>query len=99
MVTARHNFASTYHMTKYQQALVRPSLKALLCIPIFAEDETAGTSTELVGLLCLDTDDENLCDIFKQVVMPDTQDLFIEKVRETVVECGIPLGKYLRDKR
>ncbi|MBV9747544.1 MAG: patatin-like phospholipase family protein, partial [Acetobacteraceae bacterium] len=47
--------------TKYEQALVRPTLKAIACVPIFREASAwlkqPGQRPEPLGVLCLDSDD------------------------------------------
>jgi NTE family protein len=55
-------YENDYHMKKYQQALVRPSLKSLLSVPIFHPDRYDANkpdeSNEVIGIMNLDSDED-----------------------------------------
>lgn len=72
LVDARTTFATKYKMSKYQQAMVRPSLRSLLCVPIFdAELHDKGkpdVQNPLVGVLNFDSDDVLLAEFSSQPV-------------------------------
>jgi len=54
MNKARANYDTEWKMSKYQQALVRNSLKSLISIPLF--DNRIGASDDIVAVLSLDSD-------------------------------------------
>lgn len=104
MEQARNNYKTVYGMTKYQQALVRPTLCGLLCIPIFApvrdkevSDVQAGNSTEpLLGVLAFDTDNQEIRDIFERVCSSKIVDHGLMRIKNKAVTYAIILANYLK---
>ena len=50
------------YMTKYERALLRPQMRAAICVPVFRDVATwglqAGQRPEPLGVLCIDSDDD-----------------------------------------
>ena len=69
---AKVNFATRYKMTKYQQALVRPSLQSLMCTPVFDKKNhtTVGpnSTSPLIAVLSFDSDENLLREFCQEVV-------------------------------
>jgi NTE family protein len=58
---AKQTFNSEWRMSKYQQALVKPDLKALLCVPIFAPHlSDVEIQRKIIGVLNIDSTDDIL---------------------------------------
>jgi len=59
---AKDTYRAIWNMDKYQQALVRQSLRSLLCVPIFNHHEfisdRAALENPLLGVLCFDSDED-----------------------------------------
>ena len=59
---AKRTYGKKWYMNKYQQALVRPTLKSLLCVPIFDQskyDKTKPNSKNpILGVLNFDSDED-----------------------------------------
>jgi len=56
-----------WNLSKYQQALVRPTLKALLCLPVFDPQEDKNLpliQRTIIGVLNFDSDDRSLLEKF-----------------------------------
>jgi predicted acylesterase/phospholipase RssA/FMN phosphatase YigB (HAD superfamily) len=62
---ARRGFAD-YNMSKYNQALVRQSLKSLMTVPMFNPRGGDVTKRPLIGVLNFDSDDASLEDFARQ---------------------------------
>jgi NTE family protein len=78
---AARTFEVKWRMNKYQQRLVRPSLKSLLCVPIcdpstLTSEGQIASNTTIVGILNFDSDDR----ITEQFGSPDAQ--------KTASECA-----------
>lgn len=88
LTDAKKTFQTRWRMDKYQQALVRPSLQSLLCIPIFDLDKfdrvKANVENPIIGVLSLDSD-ADLIDDFG-----DTE------VRKQATECAKLIYEKLR---
>lgn len=56
-----------YKMSKYEQALVRPALRSLLCVPIFhpADKGQPRPKTRRLGILNFDSDERSALSVFK----------------------------------
>jgi hypothetical protein len=61
---AKRTFRTAWKMNKYQQAMVRQSLKSLFCVPIFNPSKynpsLANMDNLLLGVLSFDSDDDLL---------------------------------------
>jgi hypothetical protein len=72
LAEARARFTELYRMTKYQQALVRPSLLSLLCVPIFNpktyDKNRPDIENPLIGVLSFDSDDLLLAEFSSESV-------------------------------
>ncbi|MFI5364161.1 MAG: patatin-like phospholipase family protein [Candidatus Binatia bacterium] len=70
---AKQEFDTKYRMNKYQQAMVRPSLKSLLCVPIFDPKKYDPTrqpkENPLIGVLNFDSD----ADLLAAFARPDVR--------------------------
>ena len=72
---AKTNFSSAWNMSEYQQNLVRPQLKSLLCVPIFNlalfdPRADAPRFNPLVGILTYDSD----LDLLVKFIQKETLD-------------------------
>lgn len=87
LTVARLKYSKKYEMDKYQQALVRPSLKSLLSVPIFrkADEWNADPANrkELIGVLNFDSDDDVITEFSS------------DACREFVIECANAAAKQL----
>lgn len=101
MAVARNNYRTDYSMTKYQQALVRPSLKGLLCLPILADERNVQSNAQpgnvepLLGVLCLDTDDAAVRDIFERICPKNIFDPRMKVIRDKALWCARIVGDAL----
>ena len=59
MAEAATNYAEVWRMSKYQQALVRKDLKALICMPISTGEG------DILGVLSLDSPNEDMLECFQ----------------------------------
>ncbi len=84
---AKQTFATRYHMSKYQQALVRPQLRSLLSVPIFAERQLEidldHSDRDLIGVLNFDSDDDLLAEFAQG------------KIRAAAEDCAHVVGMVL----
>ena len=67
---AKITYEQNWNMSAYQQSLVRPQAKSLLCVPIFNLDKydreaVSQKSNPIIGVLCFDSD-LNLIEKFAQ---------------------------------
>jgi hypothetical protein len=64
MEDARASFRTRWKMTKYQQAMIRPTIKSLLCVPIFDQrqfdPQRDNKQNPMIGILSLDSDEDLL---------------------------------------
>jgi hypothetical protein len=88
LTDAQKVFESEWKMTKYQQRLIRPSLKSLLSVPIFDQNRfdksKPKTENPLLGILTFDSDDDLLEDFGKP------------EVQKAAAEGSVLLAKQLR---
>ena len=87
MVEARTSFADRWRMSKYQQSLVRPTLRSLVSVPIFHQpvNDRAVAARRLAGVLSFDSDD-----------IP-VEVWFEASAQGALVKCAKPVGEHLTE--
>ena len=94
MEQAKNTFESEWQMSKMQQALVRPTLKSLLSIPIFEpkifDNRKPWTQNDVFAILSLDSDD-NLLKVFAAIENEQEP-----RLRQLLVDFSFQIGRELR---
>jgi hypothetical protein len=66
---AKGVFESEWKLSKYQQALIRPTLKCLLSVPIFDartfDKNRPAVENPIIGILTLDSDEDLVAEFAK----------------------------------
>jgi NTE family protein len=69
LLAAKKVFDIEWKLNKYQQAMIRPTLKSLLCVPIFDQNkfdkDRAAEENPILGIVTVDSDDDLIEDFSK----------------------------------
>jgi NTE family protein len=84
LVEARELYSQRWKMDKRQQRLIRPTLKSLLCLPMFKPG-----SDSIIGVFCIDSNDD-INHQLRKLVGPNGEDLLTvtEMLAEKLVNWG-----------
>jgi NTE family protein len=69
LVEAKKSYSQQWEMDKRQQRLIRPTLKSLLCLPMFKPG-----SDSIIGVFCIDSDDD-INHQLRRLVGPNGEDV------------------------